>query len=133
MTLVMTMMLGRIGLRSAAIRFAALALLLCFSGTAQSHAQLVLAVPAAGATLDAAPSQIQLVLSEPVDRHFSGLEVIDKDGQIIATAPVDSTNTRALVVSLKVKLPPGQYRVSWHAVATDDGHRTQGSYNFKVR
>src|SRR5271163_4213671 len=127
----MTMILGRIGLRSAAAGLGALALLWCLSVTAQAHAQLVLATPAAGATLNVAPSQIQLELSEAVDRHFSALELSNKDGVIIETAQVETTNPRALVVSVNVKLPPGQYRVSWRAVATDDGHRTQGSYTFK--
>jgi copper resistance protein C len=130
---VMSMIIGRTRLRSAAATLGALALLCSLSATAQAHAQLLLATPPAGATLDVAPSQIELVLSESLDRHFSGLELSDKDGRNIDTAPVDTANPRALVVSLKVKLPPGQYRVSWHAVATDDGHRTQGSYNFKVR
>ncbi|HMD58312.1 MAG TPA: copper homeostasis periplasmic binding protein CopC [Steroidobacteraceae bacterium] len=127
------MIFGRIVLRSAAAGVGTLALLWCLSGTAQAHAQLVLATPAAGATLDVAPSQIQLVLSEALDRHFSGLELFDKDGRNIETAPVDTANPQALAVLLKVKLPPGQYRVAWHAVASDDGHRTQGSYTFKVR
>jgi copper resistance protein C len=130
---VTTMIFGGIRLRSAAIALGALALLWSLSGTAQAHAQLLLASPPAGATLDVAPSQIELVLSESLDRHFSGLELSDKDGRNVETAPVDTPNPRALVVSLKVKLPPGQYRVSWHAVAADDGHRTQGSYTFKVR
>ncbi|HEX9138177.1 MAG TPA: copper resistance protein CopC [Steroidobacteraceae bacterium] len=124
---------GRIRLRLAAAGVGALALLCSLPEPAQAHARLVLATPAAGSTLDGAPSKIELVMSESVDRHFSGLELSDMDGQIIATAPIDSANTRALVVSLKVKLPPGQFRVSWHVVASDDGHRTQGSYTFKVR
>jgi copper resistance protein C len=127
------MILGRIGLRSAAAGVGALALLWCLSVPAQAHAQLVLATPAAGATLDVAPTQIQLVLSEAIDRHFSGLELSNQNGVKIDTAPADATDPRALIVSLNVRLPPGQYRVSWHAVATDDGHRTQGSYTFKVR
>jgi methionine-rich copper-binding protein CopC len=130
---VVTMIIGRIRLRSAAAALGLVALLCSASGMAQAHAQLVLATPPAGAILDVAPSQIELVLSESIDRHFSGLELSDNDSRKIATSPVDATNPRALVVSLKVKLPPGQYRVSWHAVAVDDGHRTQGSYTFKVR
>jgi methionine-rich copper-binding protein CopC len=33
----------------------------------------------------------------------------------------------------KAKLAPGQYMVMWYAVAADDGHKTNGEYNFTVK
>jgi copper resistance protein C len=39
---------------------------------------------------------------------------------------------RGLMVMVAQPLRPGAYTVDWHAVASDDGHRTAGSYKFKV-
>jgi len=106
------------------------ALILC--GSVQAHAQLLLSTPAADSTLDVSPKLIQLMLSEPLDLRFSGLELTDRDARKIETAPVASANPQALTVALKTPLLPGLYRVTWHAVCSGDGHRTQGVFAFKV-
>ena len=40
---------------------------------------------------------------------------------------------KSLSLVLNAPLKPGVYSVIWHAVASDDGHRTGGSYTFIVR
>jgi methionine-rich copper-binding protein CopC len=35
------------------------------------------------------------------------------------------------VVPIQEQLPPGDYKVEWHAVS-DDTHRVKGSYSFSV-
>jgi methionine-rich copper-binding protein CopC len=46
-------------------------------------------------------------------------------------ATVDPANKKQLVVPLKEQLPPGEYKVEWHAVS-DDTHRVKGNYTFSV-
>jgi methionine-rich copper-binding protein CopC len=46
-------------------------------------------------------------------------------------AATDPANKKLLVVPLKEQLPPGDYKVEWHAVS-DDTHRVKGNYSFSV-
>jgi methionine-rich copper-binding protein CopC len=88
--------------------------------------------PAAGAATSS-PKQIKITFNENVIPQFSGVEVKDKTGKVITTgkAATDPANKKVLVVPLKEQLPPGDYKVEWHAVS-DDTHRVKGSYSFSV-
>jgi len=37
-----------------------------------------------------------------------------------------------LIVKIAAPLPPGLYKVTWHAVSVDT-HRTQGDFSFSVK
>jgi methionine-rich copper-binding protein CopC len=47
----------------------------------------------------------------------------------MAAGPPDASGTE-MDLPLK-KLPPGRYRVTWHAVSVDT-HHTEGKYNFLI-
>ena len=49
-----------------------------------------------------------------------------------STAMADQEN-KGLMVMPKEPLKPGDYKLDWHAVASDDGHRTAGTLNFTVK
>jgi methionine-rich copper-binding protein CopC len=94
-----------------------------------AHAFLQRAEPGAGATLKAPPTRVALVFSEKLEPVFSGIAVSDVAGRNVeAGAAVFSGN--AMVAPLR-QLPPGRYRVVWHAVSVDT-HRTEGAYSFTV-
>ena len=103
-----------------------------FGSAAHAHPELQSAEPAAGGTT-ASPQQIKITFNENVMAQFSGVEVKDKAGKMITTgkATVDPANKKQLVVPLKEQLPPGEYKVEWHAVS-DDTHRVKGNYTFSV-
>jgi methionine-rich copper-binding protein CopC len=110
---------------------AMLASVLC--GTAAyAHPELQSAEPAAGAAT-ASPKQIRITFNENVMAQFSGAEVKDQSGKMIATgkATVDPANKKQLVVPVNEPLSPGYYKVEWHAVS-DDTHRVKGNYSFSV-
>ncbi len=96
---------------------------------AMAHAFLQTASPAAGENLHASPSRVTLHLSEPLEPAFSSLKVTDAMGVDMGAGPV-AVNAGEMDLPLK-KLPPGRYRVVWHAVSVDT-HRTEGKYNFLV-
>ena len=100
--------------------------------TALAHPQLQAAEPAVGA-VTAPPKQIRITFNEAVIPKFSGVEIKDKAGRIVATgkAMIDPGDKRRLVVPVMEDLAPGQYRVDWHAVS-DDTHRIKGTYSFSV-
>ncbi len=102
------------------------------SGIAYAHPELQSAEPAAGA-MTPSPKLIKVTFNENVIPQFSGVELKDQAGKVIATgkAKTDPTNKKQLVVPVLEQLPPGDYKVEWHAVS-DDTHRVKGSYSFSV-
>jgi copper resistance protein C len=103
-----------------------------FSTVAHAHPQLQSADPVAGVAT-AAPKQIRITFSETVVPQFSGVELRDQAGKLIATgkSEIDPSNKKILVVPVKEQLAPGEYKVEWHAVS-EDTHRVRGSYPFSV-
>lgn len=104
-------------------------------GTAAfAHADLKSAEPAAGSAATTSPTQIRITFSEAVIAKFSGVELKDQAGKLIATgkAVVDPANKSVLVVPISEQLPAGNYTVEWHAVS-EDSHRVKGAYSFSVR
>ena len=106
------------------------AAILCTAAPACAHAFLEHATPGAGATLAAAPSRVVLKFSETLKPALSGVAVTDGGGREVESAPF-VVSGKSMVALLR-PLPPGSYRVAWHAVSPD-AHRTQGAYSFTVR
>jgi len=104
---------------------------LCGS-VAYAHPELRSAEPLAGAATSS-PKQIKITFNENVIPQFSDVEVKDQTGRIIPTgkAATDPANKKLLIVPVNEQLPPGDYKVEWHAVS-DDTHRVKGSYSFSV-
>jgi copper resistance protein C len=110
----------------------ALVVAILFGTVAHAHPQLQSAEPAAG-TATASPKQIRITFSETVIPQFSGVELKDQAGKLIATgkSETDPSNKKMLIVPVKEQLAPGDYKVEWHAVS-EDTHRVKGSYSFSV-
>ncbi len=108
-------------------------LLLALAGPASAHAFLKSASPAVGSTVPAAPAELTIEFTEGVEPDFTTITVMDSSGARVDTGAVHPTpgdDTR-LATGLK-KLPPGVYKVTWQATATDT-HKTQGSFTFTVQ
>jgi copper transport protein len=108
-------------------------LLVALAPLASAHATLVSSEPAAGSRLDAAPSHVRVVLSEPVDASATGLKVVDQAGKQVdvGDSSVSGASQPVLTASLPADLPDGAYRILWHAVAKDT-HPTSGTVGFSV-
>ncbi len=119
----------------AAALAAAWVLLLCISAApARAHSQLVSSSPGAAAVLDAAPAEIRLVFSEPVEPRFTGLRITDGEGREVpvSAGATDAADGHVWVVPLPSPLPEGVYTVAWHAMSAADGHSTAGFFTFGV-
>ena len=106
----------------------------CAGKPALAHAFLDHAVPAVGSTVAAAPKQVLIFFTEELEPHFSGATLsAAAGGQAVATgaAVIDAQHPMEMVLSVP-PLPPGKYKVSWHAVSTDT-HRTEGDFTFEIR
>jgi methionine-rich copper-binding protein CopC len=100
------------------------------STPAFAHAFLRHADPGAGAILSASPKKITLTFSEKLEPVFSGLAVTDRAGRSVEIGAV-VVGGNSMAVGLRL-LPPGNYRVAWHAVSVDT-HRMEGSYSFVIK
>jgi methionine-rich copper-binding protein CopC len=99
---------------------------------AQAHARLVGCDPAPNSTV-AAPMLIQLHFSEELARKFSSIRLTQSGGAAIAIMAMDAKDAKSLSIMPHATLAPGQYRITWIAVGTDDGHKTTGTYTFTVK
>jgi copper resistance protein C len=99
---------------------------------AQAHAKLISADPAPNATV-AAPSLIQLHFSEEIARKFSSIKLTNTAGAAIAIMAMEAKDAKSLSIMPNAALSPGLYTVTWTAVATDDGHKSTGTFSFTVK
>jgi copper resistance protein C len=110
-----------------------LAAALCLTPAAAfAHAFLVRAVPAVGATVRTAPSQLTIFYTEAVVPHFCQVTVRGPGGVAVAVGHPHTQPKHPSVLEVPLpRLAPGHYTVTWHAVSTDT-HHTQGRFGFTV-
>ena len=101
------------------------------TGVAFAHAYPVHETPPANAVLKEPPKIVSITFTEGVNAHFSGIIVTAANGQRVDNGVVvrGLKNHEILSVGIKNPLAPGVYKVIWHALS-EDGHRTQGNYQF---
>lgn len=100
-----------------------------FSSQASAHAFVRTASPAVGSVVSQQPRQVVIDFTEDVEPAFSSIVVQNASGVRVDDGNVHLAGGRThLAVGLK-PLPPGRYKVMWHATATDT-HKTEGSYDF---
>jgi copper transport protein len=121
-------------------RVAALACLIASAATSgtlgaepapRPHAALLASEPANGAVLDAPPTRIRLLFSEPLEASMSGLSIAVA-GAPARALPVttDPHDVHALMASLP-SLGAGSYAVRWRVLSAD-GHRVDGTLTFTI-
>jgi copper transport protein len=94
-----------------------------------AHARLVISNPAPGAVLDALPSSVDLVFSEPVVAAGRGINVYGPDGRL---ASMGAARARGEGMSVGVAGGlSGTYAVVWTVVASDT-HPSRGEFTFSV-
>lgn len=100
---------------------------------AQAHAFLDHADPRVGSTVKASPHAVTIWFTEELEGAFSKIQVFDAHGREVdrKDSRVDAAHPAVMTVSLPT-LAPGDYKVVWHAVATDT-HHTSGTFPFTVQ
>lgn len=101
---------------------------------ATAHAVLLRSIPPPGRTLPAAPDQVQLLFSEPIDAAFSSIRVVDSSNRPVdlGDGRVDPDDDHQLIVSLQPRLGNGVYSVLWRSLSTIDVHPDLGEYALYV-
>lgn len=108
------------------------ACLLSAPATVFAHGGLKSSVPASGATLSAAPTEIRLVFTEAVELAFTRVELRGPTGAVqLRASSFTGTDRRTVVSPITSQLSAGQYTVTWQ-VAGADGHPVRGSFTFSI-
>lgn len=96
---------------------------------AEAHAGLVKAIPEPGSVVAGGITEIRLTFDEAIEEG-SSITLYAEGFQAVpgVEAQLDG---REMVASMLAALQPGKYTVQWVAVG-DDGHTSQGSYQFNV-
>ena len=116
--------------RSITMLAASAALLVGGTVAALAHAHLVRATPAAGGTVQAAPTEVMLRFSEKLEPKFSSVIVRDSEGKQVSKgdAIVDKSDRMIMVLP---PLEPGVYKVEWRVMSADT-HKVDGDFTFTV-
>ena len=97
------------------------------------HALLKRSDPPINATLQESPRIVNLIMTEPLQRDFSGIEVLDSLGRRVDRGGVLFNPEDATQMSTRVeRLDPGIYTVAWRTLSEVDGHTWTGSFAFTV-
>jgi len=97
----------------------------------QAHTKLEKSEPAAGATLNAGPKQIQLWFNETIDPAVSKLELTNASGKVQLSG-VHVMSGKILMANVTGAASSGAYTVAWQT-AGDDGHVVKGDFSFSVK
>ncbi len=110
-----------------------LAFVIASASPAAAHALATSSVPASGAELKQAPSQIVITFTERPDPALSSIQVLDTSGATRSggrATPVPGQPTELEIPAHG--LGDGVYTVSWRTVSAVDGHLASGSFAFGV-
>lgn len=106
-----------------------LAASLALPAAAWAHAELVSSDPAAGESLDEAPTEVTLTFDGELDPE-SGFMVADAEGNEVGTGELDLDVAERNVLRGAVAITePGVYTVAFTAIS-EDGHAEEGSFAF---
>jgi copper resistance protein C len=98
--------------------------------TAHAHAFLDHALPKVGSTVQQAPETVQISFTQDLEPAFSTIEVRDEAGNRVDKGDPSVQSGNQMQVTLK-PLPPGKYKVMWHALSVDT-HETTGTFTFMI-
>jgi copper transport protein len=100
---------------------------------ASAHALLEATTPERGAQLDAAPSQVVLRFSEPVEVEFGAVRVYDAAGKEVQDGAAFHPGDRSSAVAVRLRddLPDGGYTATYRVISADS-HPVSGGFAFGV-
>jgi methionine-rich copper-binding protein CopC len=97
--------------------------------SALAHTELTATVPENGATIAAAPENVELKFSEPVRLTALTIQIGDAEEQKLG--PLPSEATKEFSLPLPAALDDGRYVVSWRALS-EDTHVMNGEFVFGI-
>jgi methionine-rich copper-binding protein CopC len=121
------------------ISFALLILILgglLFVETAYAHAAYLRSNPGENAIIAAPPARVDIWFEQELFRRKgeNTITVTSPDGKVVSSSdtPIDDDDRTHIWVDLQSGLPNGNYLVEWRNVSLEDGHPSEGSFNFII-
>ena len=109
---------------------------LLFTETAHAHSAYVRSNPGADAVIASAPAKVEIWFSQELFRRKgeNSIQVSGPDGQEVSSGEttIDDDDRTHIWVELSPNLPAGKYLVEWKNISVEDGHSTEGSFNFTI-
>jgi methionine-rich copper-binding protein CopC len=100
---------------------------------ASAHSELDTSVPAEGADLQTAPTEVVLTFTAELDPDGSSFTVTDPTGAQVGTGKVDLNVAARNILRGDVSITkPGNYRVGWTSLSLD-GDELKGTVTFGYR
>jgi copper transport protein len=116
--------------RALSLSLASLLLLLVVS-QAMAHVRLLTSSPASGEVLTAAPPELRLVFSEPVEPALSSIVLLGPAGDTLAVEPPSLApgSDHELIAAVRGRMAGGDFVIVWRTVSAD-GHPVSGRVPF---
>lgn len=119
-------------MRRAGLLALAAAAALALPASAWAHAALLRTDPVASRTIDAAPAEVRLTYSEPVEPRFAIVSVTDATGrQVTSGEPASAPGSPQTLVTPLRQVGEGWYLVFWRVISAD-GHPVRGAFTFAI-
>lgn len=96
--------------------------LLSLAWPVAAHGYIVRSIPEDRSTLERPPSRLQYWFSEALEPQFSGINLRDDRGNILASGAVDEQDDSLLTLQVPQDLPDGAYIVELRPAFASDGH-----------
>jgi copper resistance protein C len=116
---------------AAALSFV-VALTLLLPAHVVAHAELDVATPPDGATVEGSPPEVSGTFTQDVATDGSSIQVRDATDAVVAEGGVDPSDDRRMVVDDLPDLTPGDYEVRWTTVSAEDDEVARGTWAFTV-
>ncbi len=99
-----------------------------------AHAFVIRSEPSQGESLSTSPSSVAVYINDPVDIHYSKIQVLDSNGKEVDNKDVHyvGNDQTTLSVSLPSGIPNGVYTVSTKMLDQTDGHVTMNAFVFAI-
>ena len=104
--------------------------LLAFAPAASAHSVLLSSTPAAGQTLDAAPTSVVLTFNEPIQASTMQVAVTAASGTAVSSGE-PTVRGAVITIPLLTNLPNDDYTVAYQVVSVD-GHPVREALSFTV-
>lgn len=106
--------------------------LMIYVNPIQAHGYIVRSIPEDRSMLQRPPTRLQYWFSEGLEIRFSGINLRDQSGEIIASGGVDEHNHTLLTLQVPPDLLDGAYIVELRPAFASDGHVVAESQVFFV-
>jgi methionine-rich copper-binding protein CopC len=108
------------------------ALTLLLPSVVSAHAELDVATPPDGATVEGSPPEVSGTYTQDIEPDGSSIQLRDSTDAVVAEGGVDPSDDRRMAVDDLPELAPGDYEVRWTTVSAEDDEIARGTWEFSV-